>query len=101
MKYGVFYIDYKEKCYYWEFVKFFFRVVLNLVTNVFDYKSLTIKYNISALILLSYLIIIYKTNPFLLIKMNEYDQRITLATIVIFLLQNIISTDKSSFVVVF
>ncbi|EWS71282.1 transmembrane protein, putative (macronuclear) [Tetrahymena thermophila SB210] len=53
-KFGIFYFEYKEKFYYWEFVKIYLKLSLVIVNNLFLDSQNPLKASIICLILLLY-----------------------------------------------
>ncbi|KAL4504850.1 hypothetical protein ABPG73_021697 [Tetrahymena malaccensis] len=62
-KYGVFYQEFKKKCFYWEFVRLSFRILITISITIGQTIYFTINH-FSMLLLILYLIWIYKRSPY-------------------------------------
>ncbi|KAL4462094.1 hypothetical protein ABPG74_000939 [Tetrahymena malaccensis] len=89
---GFLYYEFKKKCYYWQFVSIFQKILIIILLNVFDQYE-TIKGTLFLVIMYSYSIIQRKVQPYEELKYNRLDSKCTSTImfsliLVIFLYQN-------------
>ncbi|EAS01034.2 transmembrane protein, putative (macronuclear) [Tetrahymena thermophila SB210] len=95
--YGFLYMEYRDKCYYWEFVRLYVKLIIFLTINMFKSQP-----NVSYIFVASYLIVyayyILKLNPFQNNFLNTLDFKtvVVLLTCIFF---NIIYKNTSSDVI--
>ncbi|KAL4450758.1 hypothetical protein ABPG74_011600 [Tetrahymena malaccensis] len=96
-KYGFLYMEYRDNCYYWEFVRLYVKLIIFLTINMFKSQP-----NVSYIFVASYLIIyayyILKLNPFQNNFLNTLDFK-TVVVLLVCIFFNIIYKNTTSDVI--
>lgn len=71
LKYGYYFIEFRRKYFYWEFVRHYFKILIVYIIGLSDYVD-RYPYNLSIIILIIYILIIYAIEPF----QNKYFNKL-------------------------
>ncbi|EAR84301.2 WD domain, G-beta repeat protein (macronuclear) [Tetrahymena thermophila SB210] len=95
IRFGFLYQEYKDYCYYWEFIKILLRVTIIFVATYFrEYTQ--IKSTLCSLIIFFYLILAHIKKPFLSIEFNRIDLLLHIIIIICLQLQILQQGDEIS-----
>ncbi|KAL4475061.1 hypothetical protein ABPG74_001757 [Tetrahymena malaccensis] len=72
LRWGILYHEYKDECFYWEFIKISEKLLIIISISLFN-QAQNIQLGVLIIILILYMLFLYKMKPFMLKKDNSME----------------------------